>query len=257
MYPLLLAAAAAASAAGTGMSIAGNQEAADAMQSVRNNELLQQQGFQRQANSVFQNSVAQANPTNVNAEMAKGAANRQGLAQALAAGAMPVAQPLPATSTAATPENDSPNPMDRAQANQQARTNAWTGLVQHAQAKLGAYSDLSTQQGIQNAQAAGNLAVINNKAQGQANLLPIELQVASQKGNSLSGWGQMVSALGSIGMMAGATGLGAAGAANTATSQGTEGINFGASVPGGLAVPQDELVDSADLPGWGPVTASQ
>ena len=251
MYPLLLAAGAAAAAAGTGMNIAGNEQAANAMQQVRNNELLQQQGYQKAASNVFQNSVTQALPTNTNAVMAKGEQNRQSLAAALAAGSLPVAQPLPATTS--TPAAGQPagqtGPMPQAQQEQNARTSAWTNLVGGARDKLGSYSDLSTQHGIQNAQATGNLAVINNKAQGEANLLPIELQVASQKGNSLSGWGQMVSALGSMAMMGGAGGLGMMGP-STATTQGVAGVNYGANVAGGLTVPADETVDSADLVDW-------
>lgn len=219
IYPVLMAVAAAAAAAGTGLSIAGQAESQNAISRARNAELLRQQQYQKTASGVFNTSLEQSAPKSAKAQLDAGAADRQAEMAKLAQqpGVAPSARDK-GTLTATSPGAD--GAAARTEANVTATNNAWSNIVGQAQAKLGGYQDWDVAQGIKNARANQRLALVGNEAAGSANVLPIELEVASHKGDSLEGWGQLVSALG---MVAGA-GAGAAGAAGTAGTTAAGGV---------------------------------
>lgn len=212
VYPILLAAGAALSAAGTGLNIAGNEAAASKMRQVRTAAAAKQKQYQDSANAVFTKSASTASPEAAQTQIDKGTKERSAFYNLIKDAASPAAAPLPATASTGTNGVSDGTPMARAGANQQGRTNAWSNLVTGAQSRLGGYDDLNVNRAIENANAGSELRVISNKAHGQANILPIELDSASHAGDSLSGWGQLVSALGSVAMMGSAAGIGTAGA---------------------------------------------
>ena len=183
---------------GTGMSIAGNAQSQSAMNAARANETAQQAKIQKASNALVQKSIAGSTPQDAAAEMAQGQNARNSAWSSLNSATAPVASALPPTSP------DSPT--GRAAARTSTAADAWNRLTANAAAKEGSYGDWQNQQGIKNADTSQQLAVQNNFSQGDANLLPLEMQVASQKGGALSGWGSIVSSLGALAGVAGATG---------------------------------------------------
>lgn len=229
--PLLLAGLA-ATAVGTGMTIAGNAQDQSAINDARSQEAMRQQQLQKQATSVFQNSLAQNSAPTTALNINQGASARTALASALKTATQPVVTALPATNAntyAVTGAGG--QPVDNSAARANIAGNAWSNVVNSAQNKLGGYGDAFTKQGIANAQAGNRLGVISNKAQGWANILPTEIAAASHSGDPLTGWGQIVSALGSVASLGGASGLGAGfGAARAATAP----LDVTSTVPGYL-----------------------
>ena len=193
--PLALIAAA-VTAAGSGMSIAGNQQAKSAMEKTRSQYAAKQAENQRQAKQLFDNSLGNNAPEDANAAMDKGQASRQAIYEGLKQSAQPIAAALPAT--AAT---------GKAGKQASGAANTWNTLNAANAAKEGGYSDWQTGQSIDNSRTNQGLSVISDAARGDARLLPLELQVAGQAGDKLSGWGQIVSQLGSLTSAAGASGM--------------------------------------------------
>jgi hypothetical protein len=77
-----------------------------------------------------------------------------------------------------------------------------------SQANLGGINDMENQQAIKNANVSGQLGEIGNAAANQASIYPLEQQVALQKGDPWNAWGSLLGSLGSLGMLAGGTGIG-------------------------------------------------
>lgn len=183
--------ATAATLAGTGLSIASQQKAKSAMSKVRSDYAQQQSDLQRRATPIYEKNRLASSPESVNAQLAKGAAERGALVDALQQSSQPIASALPAT--------DDANSRRTATAG-----NAWRNLVTGAGNELGSYGDWNTNQNVGNIDTNSKLGVINNEAQANARLFPTELGVASEKGDKLSGWGQLVSSLGTIAGMSAA-----------------------------------------------------
>jgi hypothetical protein len=210
----LLVAGLAATVAGTGMGIAGNEEAQAAMSSVRTAERKRQDELQNEANSVFKKSLSTSGADMAKNKIAQGANQRQSVYNALKQVAEPIAgAPLPEDSNANPIVGDDATAGAARRA--RARGGAWSALNSEAAAREGGYQDYEAEQALNNAEASRRLAVINNRARGWAGIMPTELEVASHKGDALSGWGQLVSALGSTAGMAGAVGVGSGAAAPT------------------------------------------
>lgn len=72
-----------------------------------------------------------------------------------------------------------------------------------AQSKLGGYGDWATALGTANQGVNSNLGIINNEARGNAALLPLQIEKAAHKGDSLGMWGKIISLLGTLASGAG------------------------------------------------------
>lgn len=203
----------AATAVGTGLDIAGNAESQAAENKTRSQENAQQQALQNKASQVTATNVQASSPANVNKELSAGAGNRENAWEGLNQITTPVASALPATGAPASPTANAEKVSNSA-------GNTWNNLVSGNAAKMGSYSDLATEQGIQDQNTAEQLGEINNFSQGDAGLLPLEMDVASQRGGPLSGWGSIVSSLGNLVGLANAAG---AFGQNTPQVQGTYG----------------------------------
>jgi hypothetical protein len=191
LVPLALA------VAGTAVSVAGQQKAARATAAARSKSVQQQKTLQRQADQVFNKSLDDSTPANANAEMAAGKQARMSVWNDLKSATTPIASALPATQTTTS------NPTGAATARSAGGANALNNLNANAKATEGSYQDWNTAQAIKNADASRKLATINNFAGANASLLPTELGVATEAGDQLSGWGSIVSALGTISSAAG------------------------------------------------------
>lgn len=193
----LPAIAAIGTVAGTALSIAGNVKSQNAMNAARASETNQQAQLQKQSNAIFRNSLAQSTPNTAQQQMQAGQAARTNAWQNLQDATTPTASALPATSGTAT---SGAGTSSTGAAGQRATSagNTWNALNAKSAATEGSYGDWQNQQAIKNANAAQQLGVQNNFSQGDAALLPTELEVASHKGDALSGWGSIVSSLGSL-----------------------------------------------------------
>jgi hypothetical protein len=210
----LLAVGLGAVAAGTAMQMAGNAKSARAIAAERAKFGRQEQDLENRAGSVFQQSADQNGRPAAQAMMDQGAAARQAIAGALKmSAANSGGTGLPANQPQYQVTGD---PMQAAAVRANTAGNSWSNVVGGATSRLGGYGDLATRQSIGNQQADANLNIIGDKARGNARLLPIELEVAGHAGDKLSGWGQIVSALGSVASLGAASGLGAGAAAPAA-----------------------------------------
>lgn len=197
----LPALAAIGTVAGAGLSIAGNIESQNAMNAARANATNQQAQLQKQSNAIFQNSLAQSTPAVAQQQMQQGQAARTNAWQNLQDATTPTASALPASGTTTSSpgaSGTSGSPTSGASQRAASAGNTWNALNAKSAATEGSYGDWQNQQAIKNANTAQKLGVVNNFSQGDAALLPTELQVASQKGDALSGWGSIVSSLGSL-----------------------------------------------------------
>lgn len=185
----LPAIAAIGTVAGTGLSVAGNIKDQNAMNAARASEASKQAALQKQSNAIFQDSLAKSSPNSAQQQMEAGQTARQNAWQTLQDATTPTASALPTTSGTAT---------KGAAQRAAGAAGTWNALNANAAAREGSYGDWENQQAIKNADASQKLGVVNNFSQSDAALLPTELQVASQAGDGLSGWGSIVSSLGNL-----------------------------------------------------------
>ena len=249
MYAPLLALGLAGSLAGTGMQIAGNARAQSSLASERAKEVAQQAGFQRNAQTQVNNSLAQSTEPVAQKQMATGAGDRISAFQALqAAGAPLTAQPgQPATSNKII----GGTPTEQAAARSGSAGNAWSDLQARAQATEGGYGDWETQQGVKNALTSGKLSTIGAESRNAASIYPIEQQVALQSGDQLSGWGQLLQTLGGLSMMGAAVSpSGAAKAAPTGAQMSTMSAGAGPVNAGYAATSPWSTIASQYTRGW-------
>ena len=88
--------------------------------------------------------------------------------------------------------------------------NAWSRLLGKAQARLGGRADWLLNQNVRDQRTTQELNRVSNFARGDLNnVVPVELNAAARKGDSLRGWGSLLSAAGMLAGTAGALGVGA------------------------------------------------
>ena len=204
----LLAAGLVAAAAGTAMEMYANKEDQNAINAAESSTFDTLSKDQQKATALWQQNESQQGADTANREISSGAAARNSLANQLIQATQPsTGTPLPAT-------GGTNKAIAGATARANTAGNAWSNTVNRAQSQEGGYSDWQTALGVGNANTNEGIGVINTMARGTANLLPLEVQAASHKGDSLGAWGSIVSALGSAAMFGGAT-SGAAAAPDT------------------------------------------
>lgn len=219
-YPILLAAAAALSAAGAGMSMAGNAKANSEMDAKRNAELLRQRGYQAEADAQFATSLDKSDVETADQQIDTGAAQRE----AAYANLRNATSGLTTTPARNQPVGEQASgAAARTTSSVQATNNAWTNLQGAARARLGGYQDWGLQSNIKDRRASQDLGITATKARQSANVLPLEMQDAAHAGDGLKAWGQLVGALGAVAGMGAAVGAGsaAAGSGNAALGAGS------------------------------------
>lgn len=191
LLPLI---ALAGTAAGTGLSMAGNAQSARAMNNTANDELIRQQEFSKKGGQIYQQNLNQnVGVGNAQEQMGQGANHASALYQAL--------------QNAQTGGNSSGltalNPQTQAQL--QGRT----GQSNDASSALQGYNSWQTQQGLGNQLAGTKLGVNTTQSQADAANLPFLLQGAGRAGESLQGLGSLFSTIGmGAGLLKGLNGLG-------------------------------------------------
>ena len=227
-------------ATGTGMSIAGNHQSQNAINAARRGYVQKQADLTRQNNTIAQKSIAGSSADVANQQIQAGANARTTAWDNLQKSTVPVASALPANGGTAT---------GAAGARSVGAGNTWNNLNAKAAAKEGGYGDWENQQSIKNADVAQQLGINKNFAEGNARLFPTQMEVASQAGGPMSGWGQIVSSIGQVaGMASNIPGGGVA----KAGVMGTSGIGTKSTgLAGTLAAGGVPAVNSAGIPsGW-------
>lgn len=161
-------------------------------------ELARNQGFQKQASNVFNQSFANSTPAAAQQQIGQG--------QRHLAGLIGNAQTVPITTS--LPSISGTNDRD---------VSARTQMSNKETSNFGGYSNYGLQQYLKNLDTNANLGLIGNQAQQWANILPTQLQQAQQSQGGLQTLGSL---LGTAGML---TGIGSAvsapvGAASNATA---------------------------------------
>ncbi len=211
-YPLAIAALA-LTAAGTGLSIAGQNAANSAREKALSNSVKEQDQSRNEASAIFNQNTANQTPADYQKNIKDAATQREGEYQAAQQSA-PGLVNLPKQGESPTVVNEanrkfSDLSMFRNQQNQQA-------------ALLAGYGDAQFGQNLANNRVGQDLGRVSNFAEGNLRTLPFELDSAGHAGDSLRLGGTIASALGTIaglgaasGIGAGATAAGGAGAAGT------------------------------------------
>ena len=183
------------------MQIAGNAKSQSAINQTRADAVSKQTALDQQAAAAAQRNINQSTAGQAAQDMNTGQQQRENIWAGLQKATVPTASALPATATGTIGART-----NTAAARSTGGANTWNALNETAAAKMGSYGDWQTQQAVRNSNTQSELGVLNNFAGGDARILPTELEVASQAGGKLTGWGGIVSSLGSMAGMASAAG---------------------------------------------------
>jgi len=189
-------------AAGSAAQAAGARKAAKAMAGARTAESIRQKGFQDQANAVVDDSLNKSGKDATDKGMADAAAQRAAASDAAVAD---VRAPREATGTNLAGDQTA-NAVMASEGDVAAAKNLGYATQQgRAKANLLSFNDVTFNNAINNVKAGQKLNTVGNFMRGSSNVLPIELEAASQKGEGLKTLGTMLSTAGSVvGMGAGA-----------------------------------------------------
>ncbi len=187
--PLAIAAIA-LTAAGTAMTVAGNEKSKNAINATRGQYSTQQDALARRNAGIAKKSIDASGADVANKEIADGQQARMNVWDQLQKSTVPVASALPATTMTGK--------TGQASARSGGAAATWNKLNAAAAAREGGYSDWQTKQAIKNSQADQDIAVNNDFAGGNSRVLPTEIGVATQAGDQLSGWGNIVSTIGNL-----------------------------------------------------------
>ncbi len=219
--PYLALAALALSAAGTGVSMAASKQEQDKMNERATQEMQRQKGFQKQATGEFEKSLGQSGVERAKADTSKGSQilqDQYAKTASLPTGAESASASLPTSQVS------------------EERAGAQNQAARVSQANLGGISEWDINQWIKNLRAQQQLGHIANFARGSANVMPWEIQAAS---NSRAGEHALGTGLGLAGSLLGLYGAGAAGL----------GAQAGSVAPTVLS--SEGGAPSADWSGWG------
>lgn len=197
-----ISASLALAAAGTASQVAGQRKAQKAMDGAREAERIRQKGYQEQSDAALGKSMAGAEKGAQDAIEGKALAERKAASDAAVA---EVRQPVEATGANLAGDQAANAVIESEKAAQAAKSLGFASQQGGAKAKLLSVNDLNFANSIANARALQEQARIANLAKGSADVLPIELEAASRKGQGLQTLGTLLSTAGTVvGMGAGA-----------------------------------------------------
>lgn len=178
----------AASLAGTGVGIAGAKASQDAMEQSVRNQLNQEAQFQQQATPLYQKSLEQSSPENAQRAIQDQAAQTTELYRRLQQTPLSTASPA----VQLNPQNT-------------VRTDQAIQGQNAANAQLQGFGQWQIQQWLKNQQANLGLGTIGNLAQSGAANAGTLAQLAGRSGLGLQGAGSLLSSLGGLSSLYGAT----------------------------------------------------
>ncbi len=207
--PALAIASLALTAAGTAASAAGARRARKAMDGAREAERIRQKGFQDQSNSLFAESLGQQGADTQKDKIAQAEADRAATTTAAQSAAPVVNVPTQGdTPTVVADETSTRVGIGNAQAAQDA----------YNRAALASFGDVQLGNALMNARYGQQQGQIGNFMKGSADVLGLEMEAASRRGDKLKGIGSGLTALGSVAGMGAGMGWGAPAAAPAAAT---------------------------------------
>lgn len=189
-------------AAGSAAQAAGARRAAKAMEGARLAESLRQKGFQAQADAITNDSLNKSGREATDKGMAEAEASRTAASDAAVAD---VRKPVEATG-ANLAGDQTANQVMATEGDLAAAKNLGFATQQgRAKANLLSFNDVTFQNAINNIRAGQQLNTVGNFMRGSSNVLPVELEAASRKGEGLKTLGTVLNTAGTVvGMGAGA-----------------------------------------------------
>lgn len=172
----------AASAAGTGVSIAGARAQREDMNKALRAGLARQEEIQRKATPVVEQNIEASGSQQAGKDIQSGTSQAAELYRRL--------HDLPTS-------GESPVLLDRIV---QARNEADIGRAQQAEAELQGFGNLTQQQWLRNLATLNQLGVLQNFSRGSVGVVPYQIQAAMQPGQNLQAVGSL---LGTGGTLAG------------------------------------------------------
>jgi hypothetical protein len=199
-YPVAIALA--LTAAGSAAQAAGARRAAKAMAGARTAESIRQKGFQDQADSVVAESLNKSGKDATDVGMKEAAAKRAADADAAVG---EVRAPVEAVGENIAGDQSINQVMATEEDVARNKNLGYATQQGRAKADLLSFNDITFQNAINNIRAGQQLNTVGNFMRGSSNVLPIELEAASRKGDNLKTLGTVLSTAGSVvGMGAGA-----------------------------------------------------
>jgi len=207
--PALAIASLAMTAAGTAAQAAGARKARKAMDGAREAERIRQKGFQSQSDSLFAESLGQQGADTQKQKIADAEAARA--AETTSAQQPSAVVNIPTQGEAPTVVAD------------ETSTRVGIGNAQAAQdaynrAALASFGDVQLGNALMNARYGQQQGQIGNFMKGSSDVLGIEMEAASRRGDKLKGIGSGLTALGSVAGMGAGMGWGATAAAPAAAT---------------------------------------
>jgi vacuolar-type H+-ATPase subunit F/Vma7 len=196
-------------AAGTAAQAAGARKAQKAMAGAREAERIRQKGYQSESDAAFNESMSQQGADLQKQKIAQAEADRTATAQGAQQQAAVVNIPTQGdTPTIVSDETSARVGVGNAQAAQEAANRA----------ALASFGDVQLGNALMNTRYGQQQAQIGRNMQGSANVLGVEMENASRRGDSLKGIGSGLVAGGSLLGMGAGMGLGAAAAPAASTA---------------------------------------
>ena len=198
-----------ATGAGTAMQAAGAAKSRRAMEAAANAERQRQQAYQREADSLFAESLSKQGAE----QQIKGTAEAEAERAATTQGAQQTAPVVSIPTQGETPTVVADETSAR----------VGTGNAQAAQeaanrAALASFGDVQLGNALMNTRYGQQQGQIGRNMQGSASVLGLEMDAASRRGDSLKGIGSLLNAGGQIAGMGAGMGWGAAAPAATAAT---------------------------------------
>lgn len=226
-FPPAIIAALALSVGGAGLKYAGDKKAASAQEKVNMAERVRQKAMTQEQQVAWEDNLSKAGEVTDPAAMKAAADKREGFLKTAVTPAGDLQNYLPGNQSAPQIIND-------ARTASVAKEKASAGGLAAALAALGGTTDQMQNLNIgvgRNAQAIGQIA--RNKA-GSAALLDQDLKVASFKGGTLRGLGQLAQMVGSAISMGSSAGMFGAGAIPGAGAGAAEAARMAKFMPTGI-----------------------
>lgn len=209
-------------AAGTAAQAAGARKARKAMDGAREAERIRQKGFQAQSDAAFNESMGQQGADTQKERIAQAEAERAATAQAAQQPSAVVNIPTQGeTPTVVSDETSARVGAGNAQAAQDAA----------ARAAMSSFGDVQLGNALLNTRYGQQQGQIGDFMRGSSNVLGIEMEAASRRGDSLKGIGSLLQAGGQLTGMGAAMGWGAPAAAAAPAATTANSITQSAVLP--------------------------
>lgn len=182
-------------AAGTAASAAGARKAQKAQAGAREAERTRQKALQGEADVRAAENFNNTGKGATDSGMAKAEAERKAASDAAVA---EVRAPVEATGENLAGDSTAAKLVANENASQAARGLGYALQQGSAKAKLASLGDVGFENAIMNARTNQDLARIANFAKGSADVLPVELEAAAQKGQGLRTLGSLLSTAGTV-----------------------------------------------------------